>query len=465
MDIDKENSNACSNMIINNALIDSLIPDEIDPTLIEGKMDSNQSLFQIRNKKRILSFHKKSSNGVLVPSQQVLRQNLRRRSSKNLIENVKEIYESNINMYQGLMETESLNLTERKISLEPERILDAPQLIDDYYLNLLDWGSQNILSVCLGNCVYLWNANNLQTSLLTKTNEDSNICSVSFMNNGTCLAIGKEEGLTEIWDIEHSNKIRTLQGHNERVSCLSWNNFTLTTGSKDTQILNHDVRTKDSLISKLINGHNKEVCSVKWSNEYPIIASGGNDNRVCIWDIRKSETGRNLQSIWNLIENNTTSNIKEITPLYVFNQHEAAVKALAWSPYSSNLLATGGGKKDHTIKFWNIENGSLISSYNTGSQVCNLIWNKYEKELISSHGYSKNQISVWKYPKMTKVADLVGHLNRVLFLAMSPDGCTLVSGSADETLRFWNINDKEKIKENENNAGQLTDFMQYMNIR
>ena len=33
----------------------------------------------------------------------------------------------------------------RHIPQSPERILDAPDLLDDYYLNLLDWNAQNIL--------------------------------------------------------------------------------------------------------------------------------------------------------------------------------------------------------------------------------------------------------------------------------------------------------------------------------
>lgn len=32
--------------------------------------------------------------------------------------------------------------------------------------------------------------------------------------------------------------------------------------------------------------------------------------------------------------------------------HTAAVKALAWSPHKSSLLATGGGSTDKTIKLW-----------------------------------------------------------------------------------------------------------------
>ena len=38
------------------------------------------------------------------------------------------------------------------------QVLDAPALQDDFYLNLVDWSSQNVLAVGLGSCVYLWSA-------------------------------------------------------------------------------------------------------------------------------------------------------------------------------------------------------------------------------------------------------------------------------------------------------------------
>jgi cell division cycle 20-like protein 1 (cofactor of APC complex) len=60
-------------------------------------------------------------------------------------------------------------------------------------------------------------------------------------------------------------------------------------------------------------------------------------------------------------------------------------------------------------------------------------------ELISTHGYSNNHIILWKYPSMKKISVLTGHTTRVLYLAMSADGCNIVSGAGDETLRFWNL--------------------------
>ena len=46
----------------------------------------------------------------------------------------------------------------RHIPQVPERILDAPDIINDYYLNLVDWSNNNHLAVALGAHIYLWNA-------------------------------------------------------------------------------------------------------------------------------------------------------------------------------------------------------------------------------------------------------------------------------------------------------------------
>lgn len=74
---------------------------------------------------------------------------------------------------------------------------------------------------------------------------------------------------------------------------------------------------------------------------------------------------------------------------------------------------TGGGTADQTIRFWNTTVGSCVGSHHTGSQVCNLMWSRTLKsEIVSTHGYSLNQIIIWKYPTMEKVATLTGHTSR-----------------------------------------------------
>ena len=98
------------------------------------------------------------------------------------------------------------------------------------------------------------------------------------------------------------------------------------------------------------------------------------------------------------------------------------------------------------IRFWNTLAGAPVSCIDTGSQVCNLMWSKTVNEIVSTHGYSLNQVIVWRYPSMSKLATLTGHTFRVLYLAMSPDGQTIVTGAGDETLRFWNVFPSPKHK-------------------
>ena len=70
----------------------------------------------------------------------------------------------------------------RHIPQAPERILDAPELLDDYYLNLLDWSSTNVLGVALGDSIYLWNANDGSIQQLMQTQgEQSHVTSLSWI--------------------------------------------------------------------------------------------------------------------------------------------------------------------------------------------------------------------------------------------------------------------------------------------
>ena len=126
-------------------------------------------------------------------------------------------------------------------------------------------------------------------------------------------------------------------------------------------------------------------------------------------------------------------------PLVKFSEHKAAVKAIGWSPHQNSLLATGGGTADGHIRFWNTHTLQPLHAINTGSQVCNLMFSKNSQELVSTHGYSLNSIILWKFPTMQKIQTLTGHSYRVLYLSMSPDGESIVTGAGDETLRFWNL--------------------------
>ena len=304
--------------------------------------------------------------------------------------------------------------TNRHVPQVSDRILDAPDLLDDYYLNLLDWSATNLLAVALGTSVYLWNSSDGSIHHLLENDCDENpITSLSWIKDGSYLAVGNNNAEVQLWDVEKAKQVRSLKGHSSRVGSLAWNSHVLSSGARDGTIINSDVRARTHEIQRL-QGHTQEVCGLKWSPDGTQLASGGNDNLVNIWN-----------------------GVNDATPRFTFDEHIAAVKALDWCPWHAHLLATGGGTADRNIKFWNTQTGTCLNTIDTKSQVCSLKWSKKFKELVSSHGYSQNQLTIWKYPTMQKVTELCGHTSRVLHLAMSPDGETVVSAAGDETLRFW----------------------------
>lgn len=310
----------------------------------------------------------------------------------------------------------------RSVPQQPERILDAPEIVDDYYLNLLDWGSQDVLAVALGTSVYLWNATSGSINQLMETDPDGAnpneyISSLKWAADGRHIAVGTASGSTQVWDGERLRRLRSMGGHSSRVCSLSWNGGILSSGSRDSTVVNHDVRVRDHVQSTL-TAHSQEVCGLSWSPSGNQLASGGNDNMLHVYDAR---------------------GLSRNEPTHSLSGHSAAVKALAWCPFQSNLLASGGGTADRTIRFWNTHTGSELNCIDTKSQVCSLQWNTHEREILSSHGYSQNQLCLWRYPSMAKTAELTGHTQRVLHMAQSPDGRTVASAAADETLRFWQV--------------------------
>ncbi|EDQ87228.1 uncharacterized protein MONBRDRAFT_10098 [Monosiga brevicollis MX1] len=324
----------------------------------------------------------------------------------------------------------------RAIPQNPERILDAPEMRPDFYLNILDWSSQNQIAVALNNSVYIWDAASGNTFELCHTEQAGDyISSVSWAGDGAHLAVGTSDSLVQIYDVTSQRKVRTMTGHSGRVAAMDWNGHILSTGSASGLIMNSDVRVANHCVSAL-EGHSQEVCGLKWSPDGKLLASGGNDNLVNIW----SANGELRHTL---------------------TDHQAAVKALAWCPWQSNLLASGGGTADRHIRFWNTSSGNCVNSIDTQSQVCSLLWSAEHHEIISGHGFSKNQLSIWKYPSLAQVTELTDHTERVLGMAMSPDGQTVASIAADETIRFWKCfaadasNKKQKVMPTSSRLGAM----------
>lgn len=198
--------------------------------------------------------------------------------------------------------------------------------MDDYYLNLLDWSASNLLAIALAESVYIWNAETGEVGCLCSVNngdEESEeiVCSVRFSEDGSYLAVGTASGLIHIYDLSTSSRIRTMSGHATRVPTLSWSGAILSSGSRDGAIWNSDVRVANHKVGEM-RGHRAEVCGLEWRKDtglsgsaggasgggQGLLASGGNDNIVNVWD------GRML-SAPKMVKSNHTAAVKVGAPV------------------------------------------------------------------------------------------------------------------------------------------------------
>ena len=304
----------------------------------------------------------------------------------------------------------------RRVLTAPERVLDAPGLVDDYYLNLLDWSSGNQVAIGLERNVYVWSAETGTVNCLLETSPDTYISSVKWSGDGAYVGVGLGSGEVQIWDVEEGTKLRSMHGHDTRIGVQGWNKHILSTGARSGLVVNHDVRVAQHKVAELVS-HTAEVCGLEWRSDGAQLATGGNDNLVTIWDARSLNA-----------------------PKFQKTNHKAAVKALSWCPWQNNLLATGGGSYDRHIHFWNTTTGARVNSIDTGSQVTSLRWSPHYREIVSSSGFPDNSLSIWSYPTLVRNIEIPAHETRVLHSCLSPDGQMLATAGKQSFFRF---NDRE----------------------
>ncbi|ETO35008.1 WD-40 repeat protein [Reticulomyxa filosa] len=204
---------------------------------------------------------------------------------------------------------------------------------------------------------------NQQLQLLTCDRKEMCGIELSSFNGGRYLCCGAYDSTVNLWDIEASKSLHTFRGHSWVVWCVDFsplqsnNNYyyksngismiggsgyTICSGSWDKTIRIWDIETTKQFI--IFNGHNDNLCSVKYaSNESGIsgganiILSGSSDKSARLWDIR---SGQQIQA---------------------FNGHTSRVTCVEYPPFVVNNIEIGGssnvicsGSSDHTIRFWDI---------------------------------------------------------------------------------------------------------------
>uniref|UniRef100_A0A2I3H9U4 Cell division cycle 20B n=1 Tax=Nomascus leucogenys TaxID=61853 RepID=A0A2I3H9U4_NOMLE len=242
-------------------------------------------------------------------------------------------------------------------------------------LNILDWSFQNLVAIALGSAVYIWNGENrngIENIDLSLT--CNYISSVSWIKEGTCLAVGTSEGEVQLWDVVTKQRLRNMLGHLSVVGALSWNHFILSSGSRLGRVYHHDVRVAQHHVGTL--HHKQAVCALKWSPDGRLLSSGCSDGLLTIW------------------------------------------------PHDPGASAQGQPLK--------------VIPQATAVKICSLIWLPKTKEIATGQGTPKNDVTVWTCPTVSRSGGFFGHRGRVLHLALSPDQTRVFSAAADGTASVWN---------------------------
>lgn len=129
-----------------------------------------------------------------------------------------------------------------------------------------------------------------------------------------------------------------------------------------------------------------------------------------------------------------TAGVQSAKPLNSMNGHKGAVYIVKFNKDGNYCLS---GSQDRTIKLWNPQKGAVIKTYQGAHnyEVLDLCLVSDDTRFASAGG--DKQIFVWDVKSGQIVRKFAGHLQRINSIAWNEDYSVLVSGSYDNSLRFW----------------------------
>src|SRR5262249_28527913 len=157
----------------------------------------------------------------------------------------------------------------------------------------------------------------------------------------------------------------------------------------------------------------KPVLRVMFSRDGGLLAIGGYDGGVWVWDARKGQ---------------------EVLP--AFQAHKEMVRGLAF-PRDRRFLATGGW--DDAVKLWDVRTGNLFKSFPIGSEqvLVGLVFSPDGQQLAAS---DQDQ-HVWVWDVDTGAKTRLDSPDRLAIhgLEFSADGQPILTVSTEGVVREWEV--------------------------
>ena len=330
--------------------------------------------------------------------------------------------------------------------------------------------------------VFLWDVDTGR-NIKTLTGHTYSVKSVSFSPDGNTIASGSLDGTVRLWDVETGGLLRTLTG--DTSVSFSPDGKIIATGSEDGTVRLRDVDTGRSV--KTLTGVGI-VYSMSFSPDGNTIASVNNtgdhtfiglefanwDYPIRLWDV---DTGRNIKTLTGhtdgvnsvsfspdgntiatgsddrtvrLWDVNTGRNIKTLTG----HTFSLGVNSVSFSPDGNTIVSindtihrTFGGAEDweHPVLLWDVNTGRHIRTLTGHTSNVNSVSFSPDGNTIVS-GSADDTVRLWDVNTGRHIRTLTGHTSSVFSVSFSPDGNTIVSGSADDTVRLWDVNTGRHIE-------------------
>ena len=175
-----------------------------------------------------------------------------------------------------------------------------------------------------------------------------------------------------------------------------------------------------SFPKKTINwqAHKGAVTSVTFSPNRQILATGGIDDRVRIWNL----SGQKIAE-WKALQQ--------------------SVNMVNFSP-NGDFLATAG--RDSTVKLWNLSGKNISQLKGIKGSVTSISFSP-EGKLLAAAGIDSNA-AIWKLSKLPKLisssVQIPGHKGLVRSVNFSPRGDFLTTLDGQSTVRIWSLSGKLK---------------------
>ncbi|ATZ49293.1 Bcama1 [Botrytis cinerea B05.10] len=364
----------------------------------------------------------------------------------------------------------------RSLPVAPFKVLDAPNLRDDFYCSVLAYsGTSHTLAVGLGSLLYAWSEMAGVHLLHGGTSNASWLTSLAFSSTQgakSILAFGRSDGSLSLLSLYDSLLPRFEVQQPCPIACVTWRPSITMRPSRNPLASGIMVKTEDlivgdeqgniyyyavewpdaweitrdgwsgsmALIAK-ISIHTQQICGLSFSTDGSSFATGGNDNLCCLF--RTNEVTRPSRGQLGTAEEvflatagmrrihsvASQSRVKEIISGAEKHRwiHGAAVKAIAFCPWRDGLIATGGGSNDKCIHFFHTSSGACLATISVAAQVTSLIWSTTRREIAATFGYAQPEhpyrIAVFSWPDCKQVAAIPWEgEHRALFAIPYPGG-------------------------------------------